>query len=158
MQLSYLHHICEILCRIWHTGLCYGLSALALNLSQITLSHKACARYLGLIQYETQVLLFFFFISYGHMCWFWLGWYGAMFWIHAGHRIDKIEIFLLLLNRTYMEQRHFWFSYCWWGSWGCMGYWRETHPGQGTQTDQRGIPDHMTSCLAYKHGRKKEEA
>lgn len=38
-----------------------------------------------------------------------------------------------------------------------MGGWEEAHPGQVTQTDQRGISDHVTSCSVYKAGGKKEE-
>lgn len=33
-----------------------------------------------------------------------------------------------------------------------MGGWEETQQGQVTQTDQRGIPDDMTSCSIYKMG------
>lgn len=27
------------------------------------------------------------------------GWYGAMLWIHAGHRVDKIEMFFVIAKQ-----------------------------------------------------------
>lgn len=36
--------------------------------------------------------------------------------------------------------------------WRCLGGWEETQPGQVTPTDQRDIPDHMTSGSVNKAG------
>lgn len=33
-----------------------------------------------------------------------------------------------------------------------MGAWKETEPGQATQTDPRDIPDHMVLCSVDKLG------
>lgn len=65
-----------------------------------------------------------------------------------------IETFLLLLSSAYTEPRPLLLLLlpCWQGSWKCMENWEETQPEQVVQTDQRDIPDNMTSCLLYKVG------
>lgn len=37
-----------------------------------------------------------------------------------------------------------------------MGGWDKTQSGEVTQTDQRDITDHMTSCSIYKEGRRRK--
>lgn len=69
------------------------------------------------------------------------GWYAAMLIIWG----------CLCYCRGGLAQSQglFWFLY-WQGISGCIGGWEETQPGQMTQTDQRDIPDHVTSYSAYR--------
>lgn len=48
----------------------------------------------------------------------------------------------------------------WQGTWGCIGHWKNTQPGQVTEMAQRDTPDHMTSWSVLKvgGGRKKVES
>ena len=78
------------------------------------------------------------------------------------------QCFGFVLKTVLITQRCF--SYCWAGLTQSQGLfcfspqptseqaeggtrsWEGTQPGQLTPTDQKDIPDHMTSCLAYKAG------
>lgn len=79
--------------------------------------------------------------------------YRAVVWICAEHRADNIEIFCCCCCCCWTEltqsQCLFCFLYCHKGN-GAGCAWEETQMGQVTQSDQRGIPEHVTSCPGYK--------
>ena len=84
-----------------------------------------------------------------------------MFWICAGNSVDNTGVFWLLLSSAYTESRPFLLltpPHQRVG-WGGTRSWKGTQLGQLTPTDQRAIPYHMVSCLAYKAEgtRRKEE-
>lgn len=56
---------------------------------------------------------------------------------------------MLFLGKAHAETKPFLLFVLphWQGAWGCMGNWEEV-----TQTDQRDIPDLMTSSSEYKMG------
>ena len=77
-----------------------------------------------------------------------------MVWICAGNSVDNTGMFLLLLTGAYTASRPFLLltpPHQWVG-WGGTSSWEGTQPGQLTPTDPRHIPDHMTSCSAYRAG------
>lgn len=66
-----------------------------------------------------------------------------MFWVCAEHKVDNIEMLLLLLSiAPCSEPRCFLLLTlpCWRGSWGFLGGWEETQLGQVMPIDQRDIP------------------
>ena len=80
-----------------------------------------------------------------------------MFCICAENSVDNTGMFSLLLSSAYTESRRLLLltpphqRVGWEGT----RSWERTQLGQLTATDQRDIPHHMTSCLAYKaRGRK----
>ena len=69
-------------------------------------------------------------------------------------------MFLLLLSSAYTESRPFLLLTPphQRAGWGCTRSWEGTQLGQLTPTAQRDIPDHMTSCSAYKAGGRRGKA
>uniref|UniRef100_A0A8C8B9E4 Uncharacterized protein n=1 Tax=Otus sunia TaxID=257818 RepID=A0A8C8B9E4_9STRI len=80
--------------------------------------------------------------------------HGAVFYVGSWQGVDSTLVLWLLLSSAYTAPRLFpTFSPL--SGTGWARSWEGTQPGQLTRTDQRDIPDHMTSAQ-YKAGRKEE--
>lgn len=80
-----------------------------------------------------------------------------MFCICAEHTAENVEIFLFLLNSVCTELVSFllFALQFWQGNWRCLGGWaEETQLGQVIPSDQRVVPDHMTS-YSYEVGERR---
>jgi len=82
-----------------------------------------------------------------------------MFWICADNGVDNTGMFLLLLSSAHRESRPFLLLTppCQWIGWGYTRSWDGTQLGQLTQTGQRNIPYHMTSCSGVTSWSKEEQ-
>ena len=80
--------------------------------------------------------------------------HGAVFYVGSWQGVDSTLVLWLLLSSAYTAPRLF-LTFPPHSGTGWARSWEGTQPGQLTRTDQRDIPDHMTSAQ-YKAGRKEE--